>query len=294
LESDVKDSNLANAALIGARLNLKSKKVDLGVAFGERKQTARLVGDTASRIGRSIMALKRGSPRKAMDIIGISRKHKAPSSLKYSNQWLELQYGWKPLLSDIHGACDALSKRNKSDWNVTAKATRKKPIDISKSAVGTIGRYVGGAKGMHSVLVRIDAQPQNEALISLSSVGITNPLVVAWELVPWSFVVDWFVPVGSYLDSLDALLGFGPCFTSTSSFVKVKWTGKGQSVTIGNFSYTNQFSESKLWVELVRSAQAGVPLPSFPSIKDPRSLGHMANGIALLGGVFGRLLHKRP
>jgi hypothetical protein len=32
--------------------------------------------------------------------------------------------------------------------------------------------------------------------------GLTNPLNVAWELVPFSFVVDWFIPIGSFFDGL--------------------------------------------------------------------------------------------
>jgi hypothetical protein len=31
--------------------------------------------------------------------------------------------------------------------------------------------------------------------------------MVAWELVPFSFVLDWFIPIGSYLSQLDASAG---------------------------------------------------------------------------------------
>jgi hypothetical protein len=36
-----------------------------------------------------------------------------------------------------------------------------------------------------------------------TSLGFTNPLQVAWELVPLSFVVNWFVDVSSALETYD-------------------------------------------------------------------------------------------
>jgi hypothetical protein len=38
--------------------------------------------------------------------------------------------------------------------------------------------------------------------------GLINPAVVAWELVPFSFLVDWFIPVGKFLDSWTDQLGY--------------------------------------------------------------------------------------
>lgn len=39
----------------------------------------------------------------------------------------------------------------------------------------------------------------------LAPYGLTNPLLTAWELVPFSFVADWFVNVGDTIASLDNL-----------------------------------------------------------------------------------------
>lgn len=41
-----------------------------------------------------------------------------------------------------------------------------------------------------------------------ANTGISNPALLAWELLPWSFVIDWFIPVGDYLESLSAFDGF--------------------------------------------------------------------------------------
>lgn len=288
LGEDYPGSNdLANTALINALGQLKGKKVDLAVAYGERKQTARLVGDTATSIARAVRSLRHGEIRNAMRDLGISSKRREPRGSNWTNKWLELQYGWKPLLSDVYGAVDALSKRPSMDWNVTARSTKKasrsNTVMWSNDQVGS-----GSAQQEVKVQVRIDAQPSNEAAISLASTGVTNPAVLAWELLPYSFVVDWFLPVGGYLDSLDAAIGYDNVWVCTSILTRTSWEGKGQSGVFSGVKISGNWYEYKRSVKLGRSVSTGYPIPSFPSFKDPRSLGHMANALALLTNVFRR------
>lgn len=284
---------LRNAALIKVRNKLKTQSVDLGVAFGERKRTMGLVGDTATRIGKSFRYLSRGQTRKAMDELGISSRRGQPRGGNVPNKWLELQYGWNPLLSDVYGACDGLANRNRDDWRVTAKATASatrvytKGVDktspYGRSVVTTVKR---------SAFARLDVVPSNEVLISLSSLGVLNPLTLAWELLPYSFVVDWFLPVGNWLDSLDASIGYSCRGYSNSFLVR----SEAKVIPAGPYRYgSNNWLSEQSWTGgvkrityLDRQVSTSIPFPSFPRFKDPRSLGHMANGLALLASAFGR------
>jgi len=284
--------DLINQSLIAARVKMKRTDVNLGVAFGERNATARMLGDTATRIAKSLKALKRGEIRNAMNQLGIASAKRAPRGGNVPQKWLELQYGWKPLLSDVYGAADALSKRPKGDWRVTAKATRSLKTEYAVTwNQFDMGR--GSAKSDVSAFTRIDALPENDALISLASLGISNPLLIGWELVPFSFVVDWALPVGNYLDSLDAMLGYEQAYSSTSVRIKQSWSGTGRSGPLFAGFVSNSYKESKRVSSLQRSASSGVPMPMPPRLKDPRSLGHMANGLALLSQVFGRGTNPR-
>lgn len=289
-EGDAVDNGLSNQALIKARKALKSTDVNLGVAFAERNATARLVGDTATRLARSFRELRQGHIRNAMRVLGILSTRREPAGSSVPQRWLELQYGWKPLLSDVHGACDALSKRNKSDWSVTAKGSAKSTRSVVKNYASIPDYGRGAARVENGAFCRIDALPDNDALISLASLGITNPLLIGWELVPLSFVVDWFLPIGSYLEGLDALLGYTKFSYSNSLLTKANWDGHGLGkLDTGNgFYIENSYTESKRIVFLTRSASADVPFPRFPRFKDPRSLEHMANGLSLLATAFGR------
>lgn len=292
----MQDDGLRGAALIAALNKLKTSKVDLGVAYAERKQTTRLVGDTASRIGQSFMALASGRTRHAMNILGISSRRGQPRGSNVPQKWLEIQYGWKPLLSDVFGACDSLATRDKDDWRITAKATRSTRVEKASEFGARTDKW--GKRSVaceKSVFVRIDCTPANELMISLASLGVLNPLAIAWERTYLSFVVDWFLPIGNWLDSLDALVGYSVRGSSSSLWVKSEWTSSG----IGVQSWYNSGAKRTEKVEnswtggmklkyLNRQVGVAGTIPPFPRPKDPRSLGHMANGLALLAGAFGR------
>lgn len=285
----------SNTALIAARNRMKNMKIDLGVAFAERKATSRMLGDTARRLALAARDLQRGQFRNAARRLGIRGNPGLPRGSNWTNHWLQLQYGWKPLLSDVYGACDALSKREKSDWRVTAKARR---MEDSTSQYGPTN--AGGTRNgdysylcevvLHKgVFVRIDAIPDNDLTMTLSSLGVTNPLSVAWELVPYSFVVDWVIPVGAWLSSIDAMLGYTTAYTSTTTYNKCTWSSRGFSRRWSSVNYIDaSFVGEKTCLWIKRSAQSGVPQARPPGLKDPRSLGHMANGLALLAQAFAR------
>lgn len=284
-------------ALTQARLKLKGADVNLAVAFAERDKTARLVGDTALQLVEAMRKLRQRDWRGACRALDLNPRRK-PRGSSVPARWLELQYGWKPLLSDVYGSVDALARRRGDDWIVTAKGASSEAISefwtpnppgANPLALPNYG--YGRATGVRGCFVRIDAIPKNDLLMVMASLGITNPLLVAWELVPYSFVVDWFLPIGSFVDSLDALLGYGEAWTSISHLEKVDWVHTPSSREFSNVFYRfdhrlDTDSATKQLVNLKRTASKGVPMAQFPRLKDPVSLGHMANGLSLLTQVF--------
>lgn len=282
--------SLINEALIECRSNLKDMSVDLGTAFGERNQTARMIGDTARRLARTVRELRRGRIRNAMRELGLSSKRGAPRGSNWTQNWLELQYGWKPLLSDVYGACDALSKRDKEAWMVTAKGSAsRKPIASYHHRVPGASWYDSTARCELGCFVRADACP-SKSFSSLASVGVLNPLNVLWELVPYSFVVDWFLPIGSWLSSLDATVGFEFRGVTQTYFELVEGLANGvtHEEKASNLLFLNEWVAYKRQLTVDRIVLTTLPQAGFPSLKDPISLGHMANGLSLLAQAFGR------
>jgi hypothetical protein len=39
----------------------------------------------------------------------------------------------------------------------------------------------------------------------IRQMGVLDPLSVAWEVLPFSFVADWFIPIGTYLENLNQI-----------------------------------------------------------------------------------------
>jgi hypothetical protein len=258
---------------------LKEQKVNLGVAFAECQQTADLVGSSASKIGRSFSQLAHGQFRKAAQTLGVNPRH-AP------RHWLELQYGWKPLLSDVYGAIDSLQRTQSEHWVVTTKGAVKNVLKADTLFQDSARSTLRKESGFSGVFVRLDYEPGNTFLSSLANVGMTNPLEILWEKVPYSFVVDWFLPIGGWLGSMDAAYGWRFKSGSRSEFRKkiVSVTSAGVYYPVVACSYAG----NEKYVDLKRTVYSSSPLPRFPGLKNPVSLAHAANGLSLLAQAFGR------
>lgn len=290
-------TSFIDRALVRARLAMKDANVNLGVAFAERNATARMLGTNAKTLAEFFLNLRLWKDDDELMRI-LKRKFKRQNVRKTGsrivNRFLETQYGWLPLLSDVYGACDALEKRTTSDWMVTGKGHYREESRVEKIIGSGLSRSWGVFKGERGAFVRIDAEPGNPLLGSLSSLGITNPALIAWEATRLSFVVDWAFSVGDWLESLDAMLGYNRSWCSTSSFTKGEWSysglGANHNPTAQNSSaFVNNFKASCEKVSVNRTVSQSVPLPSLPRFKDPRSLAHMANGLSLLAQAVSRL-----
>jgi hypothetical protein len=280
--SAVPDS-MSNRALIKALLKLQNQKINLGIALGESQRTADLLGSTATRLANAAIAFKRGRWAKAADTLGLSFR-KAPRS------WLEYQYGWKPLVSDIYGAMNSLAVKNQNPLSriVTCKGV---VADRSGSYEDLILHedlpYARKGDALRGAFVRLDFEPVDDLLAAFSQLGTTNPFVVAWELTPWSFVVDWMLPIGEYFNVLHATLGYKFKSGSLTHRREARATLKGTTWRGEWFAPNSEFTVSSsvgarghyLFIE--RYVYPSLPVPTL-RMKNPLSLTHMANGLALL------------
>ena len=128
--------------------------------------------------------------------------------------------------------------------------------------------------------------------------GIDNPLEVVWELIPLSFVADWFIPVGEFLRSLTATNGlvFHSGYKATRDVRKVEagFFGNGRRNVSGGTIYgplVGQGVMTKFWMNQVRTKLIAFPVPTMPTFNDPRSvkdggLKRATSAIALLQSAF--------
>jgi len=278
-------SNTINRAVTGALLNLKDQKVNLAQAWAERKMTANLLADSMTRIARSVNALRRGNWRKAGRYLRKNWKQPPKS-------WLEYQYGWNPLLQDIYGACEALAYADTVHWIMTVKENVAIEESSSKYFEDGLNAGIHDKDTFQGAFVRLDYIPNHTFFQVLSQTGFTNPAQLAWELVPFSFVLDWGVAVGDYLSSLDAAVGWefksGSLTTLQEITSKVKvLPPQGKPGT--NWEYAR--CEGNFWHKkrsLKRTVYTASPLPRAPVYKSPMSVGHVANALALLSQALSK------
>lgn len=191
------------------------ERVELGVDFAERRQSLDMIAKRGGQLLRAISALRRGDvkglfgalrssghtiPRKRLT----SRQRSLIRSKKYGDLWLEFWFGWSPLVQDIYGAIEVLEApvplgriKVSSSHSFFDNYVFSGPFTTDTSVKAcTVRAVVGGSVSL-----------SNSDLYLASRLGLTNPATWAWELIPFSFLVDWFVNVGEFLSSMTDTMG---------------------------------------------------------------------------------------
>lgn len=248
---------------------LAENKAQMATTFAERQQTIDLVADKLEKVFRAYRDVKRGNPNRAARRLGL-KSHRARSK-QASGQWLELQYGWLPLIGDVHTMLNFNTPIRNSIYGV---GRTNEQLSYSKSLYG-IGKFNINASYWSIVKYGADVHVSDPALAFSQRAGLLNPAVVAWELMPFSFVIDWAVPIGDYLDNLTATVGlsFTNTYRSHQAVIEVNAKSDIDEATQKPAKF-NGFAR-----ETYRNLVA-FPSPSL-SIKNPLSPTHLANALAL-------------
>jgi hypothetical protein len=285
-------SDLKSRAVLQALNNLKGMKVNYAQAFAERRQVASLVTSTAIKLGRAMRRLRHRDVAGAARALGLTSKQKFKG---VAESWLELQYGWKPLLADVAGSMENLYDLDHQDqdrYRVTVRGTANG--DNTTTVVSYSSTYYKGfgtRRKRRSAKVRLDYYLQNPALAQASGLGLINPIELAWELVPYSFIADWFIPVGDYLSAMDADLGFlfrGGTATTRQEDIEdgVYLSLDKNGSAASSFKAFSASGASRRQLRFTRTVYANSPFPRLPGFKNPFSLTHMANAVALMSQIF--------
>lgn len=196
-------------------------KAQLGASIAEWKQSADMVTDRARQLRELAYIVKR---RSWWDLLRFLRERglTPPGSLKKrlnsrhvsaANLWLELHFGWVPLVGDVQ---DAISVLANGPSGGTVRGFASKTYDLNQNRPPSGLHYPTWVTVKHRLQATMTITSPN--LYLANQLGLVNPLSIAWELVPFSFVVDWFYDVGDFLDSSSSLVGISLSngFTTTT------------------------------------------------------------------------------
>nr|WEU70938.1 MAG: maturation protein [Hangzhou fiers-like virus 5] len=245
---------------------LQDNRADWATSLIQRQQALDMVASRALQLLGAARALRKGGTKAFTRALGLSVSGKRVSSKprtsakSFASSWLEFSYGWSPLVQDIGNSVSLLE--SPYPGSRISKSCRVSERTHAARKYGTYGDTQARSSdrvvaARCAAYVAID----NPNLFLASQLGFTNPATVAWEVVPFSFVVDWFVNVGDFLESFSAFHGvtFRDAFTSYKCEEHVTFAENHPNVThIDPFS---QWGSVIVGSEVV-SAYRSVGIPS--------------------------------
>lgn len=218
-------SQLEASSYAKFRGKLYSGSAQLGVTFASWKQSremiakrSRPIATQASELFNEIQkspAAQRALARLRGDKLGDIAQLRSLAGLH-----LEVIFGWQPLVQDVHSACmTVIQSAAQTTWvKGTSSGFYARPgslwidgfggITSSKDCFARVTRAAG---------VRIN----NPNLWLAERAGLINPAAVAWDLVPWSFVVNMFSNIGGIVNSISDFAGLEFVNSSQTTTLRV-------------------------------------------------------------------------
>lgn len=197
-------TNAENESITRALNKLDEDAATLGSDLGEAHQTIDMFADYASQFMRALRAARSGNWGALPGILGMNKRDVLSGKFA-ANKWLEYQYGWRPLKSNLYLWQQKVHEQLVKDRIIAVKTTVKVSDEDTGPIRGT--NIVQKRREEYSARVHLKTKLSNTTLRGLNSWGLLNPASIAWELTPFSFVGDWFVPIGNTLSACTA--GFG-------------------------------------------------------------------------------------
>jgi len=211
-----------------ALADLASSKASMGENLAQLNQTADLFGaiaDASLDVMRAYRAVRHGRlPNLHSLNVKAIRKLIRDGKLekRVANYWLSYWFGFKPLVSDAYGLYELMLEQAKPVMLVHGRGRSQlihagsyQAPSVSTSAPGY--RFSDSSSILHQT--HITGKLDDARLLRLiNRVGMLNVPSLAWDLIPFSFVIDWGVPVGELLSNLTATSGL--TFVGGSSTVR--------------------------------------------------------------------------
>lgn len=215
-------------------------KAELGVTVAERHQAMAMIVARATQLRKFTNAVRHLQFNEAANILGVLKNKKYKRlvqdkklrrrSKAFASNYLEYHFGWVPLIQDIGNAVEVLQSE-------IPTTLLKSTATIQTSGSNTKVLY--GERTVTSWVTSVTCRMQTEVYISnpnlrlASQLGFVNPAALLWEIVPFSFIVDWFVNVNDFLNSFTDFLGLTQVNSQTVIFGKTSESMLATNATTG-------------------------------------------------------------
>ena len=265
---------------------LQASYAGMGANLGQARQTINEMAKSAQTLGELLHFAKSGQYgalyRRFRNLFGISNK---ANQKDIAGLWLAYIYGWKPLVHDLY----ELQKLVHADLQ---KQPRIKSTGYGNesysSESSSDSKWIKRGIRKHSARCVLFGKIVNPLAYQLASAGLANPYSIAWELVPFSFVLDWFIPIGNTLQAITATVGLEPdggyitMKSEQSSFYSLRkqWSEVPSPGFISTVKQPGAYNVVSY--DFARAALSAFPLPKLYVNEKPYSTTRAINALALV------------
>jgi hypothetical protein len=212
----------------------------------------------------------------------LQRMKRAPVH-EASKLWLEYVYGWRPLAGSLYQTLDRLLQ---PDVIYVTARSRKQELVYHTQQSGSYNQipYQFDLLESGRCEMEVNYKLSNTRLQALAGYTSLNPVSIAYELMTFSFVVDWFFDFGGYVRNLETAIAYGCDFSHgyyTQTALKtgeIYCKGRAQSgslITQADLKYGVRYAKK------LRTPLTVAPMPRAPVLNPQLGSGRILNALAL-------------
>lgn len=294
-------NSVNNKALAKLYEAIRESEISVNTTIGEGRETLQMMKPIAlgavrlirdlKRLRKKELALRRALQRSGKNVsdafvgLGVSPLQTV------GGFWLAWSVGLKPLLMDVENLRNhvATLRAQDLDFNVDSRAAMRADVDkvvqIFERKVHVTGNTLDQVEyGLTLAVTDLHAF-ENWRL------GLTVRPTLLWELTTLSFVVDYFVNIGQYLELLEAsMLNNGITFRSGYK-TSLRRTSALYEVSSYQVTGNKSFNSASYWTKHVeatktRTVLTSFPAPARPTVKIPTAATALLNCAALLAQLI--------
>jgi hypothetical protein len=239
------DTDIINDVANGAIAEARQAIFDITTNIGEMQQTANMLKDNINRVldfaDKAARKAKNLRPRKGKPVTEADRWR------AFFSFWLEYRYGWRPLIGSIQDLVKALENKREEGFLLEGHASQWQSLD--DTVVGTWKQDSDRGTGMQTEFLLGSRTYRGSAYATVNFLGNQwgrDPIVSTWELIPWSFVIDWFINIGDWVNSISPFAGGtfkGSCVSIKDEYTLSQTFGIAWSGGTGAGAHSGSFGQ---------------------------------------------------
>lgn len=262
------------AFLVKAVSRSRDSAAQLGVTLAEVPETLDMMRDPFSKLARYGTKL-------------VPRKGQHYASL-LTNAWLTFRYGILPLMGEVDTYRKLVDKKLEMDFGPLLKSRAGQSLPEFSADTDFVrnsgaGFHLHGTDKIRSGTTVMATNYYRRSMTRNQALGIdadSFPSFV-WELIPYSFVIDWFLDVGDWLQAISpnsSVVDYGNCLSVksyTEATVFVRYVSQNRLVSA---SFPASPLDARLaWKSESYQRQTNLTLPALPQVN--RSLLGLARSL---------------